>query len=418
MINKKRANSFAFFVFGLFGVVTLPLLPPHFSPFSILGVIHGTMSGIGRTLYKVRQPVSAGVVSLVVLGTGSIIRGEPIFQRNLLSILSLLFIVISCSAFCRGQIGRMVLMTSGFAFGWIFWVLIFPTRFTSMGPEFLWKYGIATPVTVLVACLAIRFRWSPFVQALLLWVLGLFSIFVNFRSHGIVCLLAGVIVVTKSIWKPNRTGRWTRRVLSIGLLGLMLVPIAVLPQAMKSGYFGTTVQQKTIEQADSGPLFFAGRNEPPLAFEIISRAPLTGWGSLENVPDSVVQDAVSLTVKLGMTNQDEIYSGWYRNGNAVDLHSVITSYWAEGGFFAIAFPMFILFVAWRALVRCAGQYCVLICYVGLQVIWDCLFSPFDNYTIRFWGYASVLLLWSGDRILSNSSHHSLTGIFRRDVKSV
>ena len=395
MKSRNPSKTILLFVIGFLSVISFPPFPKYISPISFFGPILGFQAGLGKSLRRIRIPLIAVAVSLAGFVFSALINDQDTINRYSLSLVSVMLMFIACSSFSKGNFSFSIILLSGFSFGWLVWSLVFRTALTSVGFDFLWKYGIAMPATIALLVLGNRLDFPKIVMFLSICLVGIFSLFLNFRSHGIICLLAGGLFLVVSLNQSLNITRFGRRLVAIALLVVVLSPIAFLPEAMRLGYFGSTVQEKTVAQSDSGPLFFAGRNEPPLAFAIISERPIIGWGDLRAVPDSVVRSAVEMTRTLGMTDQDYIYRQWYRQGDSVDLHSVLSTYWAVGGIASAIFPLFMIFISIRAMIRYRGIWMLLIYYVALQVVWDCLFSPFDDFLVRFWGYAGVVLFWAG-----------------------
>lgn len=239
---------------------------------------------------------------------------------------------------------------------------------------FLWKYGVAPPVTVVLVfgmvLAGVRLR----VQAAVLLVLGLSSLALNFRSHALVCLLAGAALVTQAVFGDRIKRGWQ----FAGVLGFGLVFGNVMPALARTGIFGPALQAKTLEQDTAHlPILLAGRTEPPMSIQAILEHPLLGWGSALRLTPDFYARAEHLALRWGYESSFPFEGYWRLPPNDYSFHSILLGSWAEGGLLAALLPAWLL-VACLGLVwnfTRYGRWAPLVIVVGLQTFWDLLYNP-------------------------------------------
>lgn len=239
---------------------------------------------------------------------------------------------------------------------------------------FLWKYGVAPPVTIVLLFVMVVAKVRPTVQAGVLLTLGLSSLALNFRSHALVCLLAGAALLVQSILGDRIKRGWQ----FTGVLGFGLVFGNVMPALARAGIFGPALQAKTLEQDTANlPILLAGRTEPPMSITAIMEHPLLGWGSAQRLTPDFYARAEHMALRWGYDPNFPFEGYWRLPPNDYSFHSILLGSWAEGGLLAALLP------AWL-LVACAGlvwnftrydRWAPLVIFLGLQTIWDLLYNP-------------------------------------------
>lgn len=238
--------------------------------------------------------------------------------------------------------------------------------------EGLWKYGIAFPVTiVIVYALSLRgtARMAP---AFALFTIGGVGIFLNFRSHGLICFIAAVLLLVKG---QGRGGAARTAFLGLGGLGVLMW---ILPELIRNGLFGEEVRQRTVTQAAEGPLLLGGRTEPPLSIAAILEHPLVGWGSAQNIDFETIANGAQIAYALGLGSPSRYLGYWVRPDGFVSLHSIFFSSWVEGGVLAAIFPIVLIVLFVRAAIVARGRWAGIIVLVALQNSWDLMFSPWST----------------------------------------
>ncbi|MDV3128665.1 hypothetical protein M1247_27425 [Mycobacterium sp. 21AC1] len=264
----------------------------------------------------------------------------------------------------------------------------------------VWKYGLGQWIVIIVLFAAVALKLALPLQALLLILIGAFSLAQDYRSLATNCLLAGVIVLVG--WAAAaRIPRWWQLAFAAtsGLAVYML-----LPRLAASGLLGTAIQRKTESQLDEGvPLILAGRTESPLSIAAIMERPWFGWASANNISAQVFDQAQRLAISVGFNPAVPLESGWYYANGDVSLHSILLGVWAEGGLFTALLPLG-LFVAALMMIWNApryGRWAALVIVVSVQAIWDLLFSPWSYGLLA--GLAVLAVAFSARHLPSTST---------------
>ncbi|MDP9885839.1 O-antigen ligase [Sinomonas atrocyanea] len=350
--------------------------------------------GVGRwrrkgSLRGAKWLFLSGVVSGLAYVFFTYADGESPFQRAGVILAANVVGLIAYLIVAEGSLDAVAFIIAGHALAWVLHSAMAPVGDAAGSFGNLWKYAIAVPVTILVLFVANSSERRSLVSGVLLFVIGIVSIFLNFRSHGLVCAVAGAILIAVHNQGFGQSGRRSRVRSSIALV-LVLLPVLALPALIESGIFGATVQEKALSQSDGGPVLLAGRTEPAMSYFIISARPLTGWGSVANVPESLVLEGRDFLQSVGVDNTEAIYRLWHRSGYEVTLHSMLAQLWVEGGLLAGIFLVVLIGAGMVAAFRWKGPFGGMVVYLALQIAWDTLFSPHTAYTATLWGMAAAL----------------------------
>lgn len=238
----------------------------------------------------------------------------------------------------------------------------------------LWKYGIAPGVTVLILFGMVLAHRPVVTQALTLLMLGLGSLALNFRSHALVCLLAGAALLTKAIIGDRIAKAWQ----FAGILVFGVVFGNAMPALARAGVFGPALQAKVIEQDTTHlPILLAGRTEPPMTITAITERPWLGWGSAQRLTPDFYARAEHVAVRWGYSPNFPFEGYWRLPPNDYSFHSVLLGSWAEGGIAAVLLPAWLL-IACLAIVwnfERFDRWGALAITVALQGVWDLLYAP-------------------------------------------
>jgi hypothetical protein len=256
----------------------------------------------------------------------------------------------------------------------------------------VWKYGIASAVTILTVYGLTVVRVPAWVQPAALVALGLASLGLNYRSHALVCVLAaGCLFINQLLGSRIRRGWQFATLIVVGLLFSYVMPIAA-----RAGLFGSALQRKTVEQdALNVPLLLAGRSEPPMTITAILEHPLLGWGSaMKFTPDFYTQ-AEHLAIRMGFSPTFPFDLVWRVPPTEYSAtHSILLGSWAEGGVLAALLPLSLLVVClglvWNF--RRLARWAPLGLTVALQGIWDLVYGPWQYNMIPT--FACIVLLFS------------------------
>jgi O-antigen ligase len=226
-----------------------------------------------------------------------------------------------------------------------------------------WKFGAATPVTLLVAGLApLVPRRGVWLGPLALAALGLLHLGLDSREIGGSCLLAGVLLLA-------RCSRMRLRMLSQATLGglAMAGVCAFLYLGMLTGE----------EYGQRRHLSNAWRTASLLtAASAIADSPWLGNGSQANTFELQSRYDSIFTERSGVR-----YRGLQTDTSTFSPHSQILQAWFEAGIFGAAFFVYlggklIRAAHWCIVSRRLDVFSVLFAYSLLRAMWHLAFSPF------------------------------------------
>jgi hypothetical protein len=290
------------------------------------------------------------------------------------------------------SVESIAMVLAGIAVGTVGFFVFEGIAYTQSGSFlFFWKYGIAHAVTILVLFGLTATRLPQFAQPVALALLGLASLGLNFRSHALVCFLAAATLFVHRLL-GSRVGRGWQ---FAGIIVFGLVFAYVMPIVARAGWFGQTLQRKTIEQqALDLPILMAGRTELPMTITAILERPLLGWGSAMNLTPGVYAEAEHLAIRMGYDPTFPFFRYWRLPPKDYSaMHSILLGAWSEGGILAAVLPAWLLVacigVVWNY--RRFGRWAPLVLTVALQGIWDLLYAPWTYNMIA--EYACIALLF-------------------------
>lgn len=289
---------------------------------------------------------------------------------------AMLIYLVGLAVLTARSIDAIATVLAGIATGTVVFFLVQGIELTRTGsiPD-LWKYGIAHSVTILLLFVMTRIRVRPPVQGAVLVVLGLASLGLNFRSHALVCLVAGVTICTRHVIGARIARGW--QFLGIGVFALVFAH--VMPIAARAGLFGAALQQKTQEQdATNLPLLLAGRTELPMNITAILERPFLGWGSAFNLTPDLYTQAEHLAIRMGFDPAFPFDLYWRLPPSDYSAtHSILLGSWVEGGVLAVLLPLWLLAVCLGVVWNSArfGRWAPLVLTVAFQGIWDLLYAP-------------------------------------------
>ena len=256
----------------------------------------------------------------------------------------------------------------------------------------LWKYGIASAVTILIMFGLTKGRVPALVYPTALAVLGLASLGLNYRSHALVCVLASAILFINYALGPRIRRGWQ----FAGLVMVGLVFSYVMPAVAEAGLFGSALQRKTVTQdAINVPLLLAGRSEPPMSITAILERPLLGWGSAMKLTPDVYTQAEHLAIRMGFSPTFPFDLIWRLPPTDYSaMHSILLGSWAEGGVLAALLPASLLVICLGIVWNFTrlGRWAPLGVTVALQGIWDLMYGPWQYNMIPT--FACIALLFS------------------------
>ena len=299
------------------------------------------------------------------------------------------------------SVDRIATVLAGIALGTVLYHLIWGVPLTETGNFLdLWKYGIASAVTILVLFALVRLHVSPVWYPAALGLVAVASLVLNYRSHALICLVSAAILFTGRVLAP-RIGRvW------------QYVAVFACGGSVRRGHADDcagrvarlSALQAKIAQQDSArlPFLFAGRTEPPLSITAILEHPLLGWGSAERLTPALYTAAEHLAIRLGYSPTLPFDLYWRVPPDYTAFHSILFGDWGEGGILALALPVWLLcacvLLVWRH--PRFGVWAALVVTVAIQGFWDLLYSPW-TYNLPA-VYACLALLFAASRALPDS----------------
>lgn len=392
------AEEFPYLLLGASSIVPVPGLPPTVGLPVLFALLFAPLLYRSGSFRGAAWLLSSGSASILAYAIATELNGVSPWQRSGIILASNFAAIVTFRILCRGNVRKMTALIAGHSAAWVIFSVINPTAIAALSPENLWKFGIAVPVTVVILYVLGRGgKRQLCLNSITLGALGIFSISLNFRSHGLACLVAAAVFLVLNLPRKNGKSSVLHKTGQIVLALLVLLPLTQLPAMMEGGTFGQAVQEKALMQSEGGPALLAGRTEPAMSYAIIRERPFLGWGSVDQVPIDLVAEGREILADMGVLNTGYIYQGWFRNGAVVTLHSILAQFWVEGGFFSALF--LIALMGWGILssFRWRGLQSALIVYLSFQIIWDSLFSAHTSYTAILWGMAAALFTVTGQR---------------------
>jgi O-antigen ligase len=281
----------------------------------------------------------------------------------------------------KGIDGRVRVAFLGLAAGQALGCLVMPTVYAQSD---LWKFGLASPVTILAVVLASsqpiwRRRFGPFV---VLVVMAGVNVWLGARSVAGMCFLASIYTVVAAREEHPEASAQRRRSLSLALVVPVLGVVAVLVSSYvygsmaKSGVLGMAAQVKyEFQSAGRYSFLLGGRNEIVFSSLAIRESPILGHGSFASFPVLLQAEGAAQLVDWGyeylLPGEDQ--------PDLLPTHSGLFGAWVEAGILAVPFWLFLLVLLWRGCIRTmqrGDDLTPLRVFITIAVSWDVLFSPF------------------------------------------
>lgn len=332
--------------------------------------------------------VWCSVIGLVILVLSARIQGVPT-SGNVLHYAAVALFATTAVKLTQGSASSAQLLGYTSIGSAMFYVIFRPTN-TADTFEHLWKYGLGPYVAIVSVWFLCTLTQRRSVPMLALFIIGCASLFLGFRSHGLVCFAVVVIILIRGS-SQSSAGKAFKGLLAGGALyGLS----ELLPTAIQAGWFGEAVRARTVAQlGESGPALLAGRVEPPLSIAAIFERPWLGWGHLNAIDGDTMSAGADIAYGLGMVPQD-FMKLWVRSDGRVSVHSLLGEGWAEGGVLAACMPLLLLAIFAIAIFKANGPFAPLVVLVSIQGIWDVLFSTWGFNRALTLALSAVLAAWA------------------------
>jgi hypothetical protein len=291
---------------------------------------------------------------------------------------------------------RFILYGLGVAVGAILTLYLHPTDDMIATP---WKFGLATPITILVGMYAARSTKHKYLGLLLpMLVLAVVHSYLDTRSLALMSLLTACY----TLFQMSMAGKQNqiaggRLVLLAAVVGVCIFGFtAVYSHYAEQGVFGKYAQQKLEAQSGEGGLLLGGRSEILASGQAILDSPILGHGSWAHDPTyaAILDES---RAELGYKSFQNS-----RKDDLIPTHSHIFGAWVDGGLAGAIFWIYALVYAIRSLMKVSGFEPMLHLFsiVGFMLVWDILFSPISperRFVTPYYLAAMILLRLSHDR---------------------
>lgn len=393
---------------GVTGVAGLPFYGYAFSFAAIPAAVAIFMKPMNGWPRHAKPLIGWSIAGILVMALSAAFQGQEI-SGNTLHYAAMALFVCAAVKLTAGEASAAQLLGYS-AIGSAFFYVIFRPRNTDTF-EHLWKYGLGPYVAVAAVWFACSLTGRRALPMLALVAVGSASLFLGFRSHGLVCFVAVIVLMFQS---KSRKGKLPLfRVLAAG--GALYGLSKLLPAAVSAGVFGEAVRLRTMSQLeDNGPALLAGRVEPPLSIAAILEKPWFGWGNLNGIDMDTFGVARNMAYDLGMIPADYARL-WVRSDGGVSVHSMLGEGWAEGGIVSAVLPLLLLGIFVAAAYNVRGNWAPLVILVSVQGVWDVLFSTWGYNRAMVLAFAAVLALWS---ITARRQDHEVTTVPQKRLLTI
>ncbi len=303
----------------------------------------------------------------------------------------IIFLVINFTAIyllLANRVERYFMFAAGIALGQIMAYFFNPNVFAAGLP---WKFGYGHALTLLVILVASRLSLAQagrLVPAAAMLGMGLINFYMGFRSLGLICLLGGLVLVTRT----SQASGLKAMVKFTTLIGLTMVAVmSIYSLAASHGYFGEKEQQRYARQsAGAAGVLVGGRSEILASSQAVMDSPIIGHGSWAKDP-KYVQIMNDKLEKLGY--QDKALS----DSDLIPSHSYLMGAWVEAGVVGAIFWLFALYVTVRGLIASYSIHFYilpLILFEAFSFLWDIPFSPFGAEARLYAAFTLALMIFS------------------------
>jgi hypothetical protein len=362
---------------GLGAIAASPLYGYAFPLAAIPAVLAVFMKPIAGWPKRTKPLVWWSLAGLAAMVLSAKYQGQEI-SGNILHYAAMALFVAAAVKMTSGQSSAAQLLGWASVSSALFFAIFRPANTDTF--EHMWKYGVGPYVAIAVLWFLCGLGGRRTLPVVALLALGCVSLFLGFRSHGLVCFVVVVFLLAKGRSGNGRIPVFKMTLAAGALYGLY----NILPAAIEAGLFGEAVRLRTMSQlSEDGPALLAGRVEPPLSIAAIQERPWFGWGNLNGIDNHTISNGADIAYSLGMVPQDYMRL-WVRADGRVSVHSLLGEGWAEGGVVAAVLPLLLIGLFIAAILKASGNWAPLVILVSIQGVWDMLFST--------WGYNRALTL--------------------------
>lgn len=273
--------------------------------------------------------------------------------------------------------------------------LVTPTELLLYDP---WKFGIGGSVVSLVILFAMwrkiaRFRLLP---VLLIFALGLFSIYMGSRANGgLLILSAGYLYIHS---KPKL--RYWLKHLSISRIVIIILAAIFLGWgvltgysiAARSGWLGEAAKNKYYQQSGDYGILLGGRAEILVSTQAIRDSPIIGHGSWAKNRE-YKELLFHLRQEMGYFANEYMLQG----SDLIPSHSHLFGVWVEAGILGALFWVWVFYLIVRllfGLFRIEHDLLPLFVVNAMSALWAILFSSFGAEARLSWAFFIVLFIFA------------------------
>jgi O-antigen ligase len=255
-------------------------------------------------------------------------------------------------------------------------------RFVVGASSGLWKFGYAEPMGFIAVAGGALLSWK--LASLWLFVLGLKSMFSDYRSFGAICFLVAAYLWVRSA-RPSQPlaggGSFVKLALAGGLaIGLVMV--------LLSATGGNSSGRRDESNAGRRAAFEVG-------LMAIGESPIIGHGSWTENRELAKRYLERQLELRGLKN-----TGW-QSGTIFNPHSQVLHAWVEGGllgavFFLALFVSLLKSTPWLLQQRSMDVLTPILLFFVIMTLWNLYMSPFSaphRIFIAFGGVLAALIAW-------------------------
>jgi hypothetical protein len=257
----------------------------------------------------------------------------------------------------------------------------------------LWKFGVASPVAVLVLTLLWRTGSSRAVTMAAMFAFSATSLAADARFYALLGIAVALLVLLRG--RADLLRASGRRLTIAAAAGVVLFYVTY-PSLASAGSLGdrAEAQQEILDQTESN-FIVDNRAEMFQAAYIVVHNPLLGTGAKVPVEPALVTDTLRWLDGIGVSitpSREAYLSGRLDANLGYAPHSGMLDSAIQGGLLTIPFWAVAIVILGRGILNYRGNDggFALITFIGGLSVWNALFSPLD--TTSYLGLSIALFL--------------------------
>lgn len=253
--------------------------------------------------------------------------------------------------------------------------VLFPSEYTRSQP---WKFCFGFNITILVFWMLQKYHVRILGFLGINLVLVSIDLYTNSRSLAVLTILSALSVAySKSNFSTNPF------VLVVLVISMLIYGEKLFLHFTSSGVFGADVQNKTVAQAQAGPILLVARSEFLYQANAIKSNWIFGSGSNATVGTDVLNEVWKTESELGINSKATAAFAQLGIKESLPQHSMLLTAWVEGGILSVLvwLYMFKLFISWLLRKRNhSSEFEYVFKYMLVTMLWALLFSPLGTGT--------------------------------------